>query len=148
MRALRRNGISLSGRQSHLFLWLLKKDPDGPRHDVERVVDVVVIVPGHLLCGTDLQFGNAESGPRRVVGPTLYFVEATRILHSLHPDCLRSLDYFDVGVADDLRPSCRFRFDLRLEVLGGADGDGKTDGGQAFLDLRPRENFFDLAIEL
>ena len=38
VRALRRDGISLSCRQSHLFLRTLEKDANGPRHDIERAV--------------------------------------------------------------------------------------------------------------
>src|SRR5262245_33015466 len=74
VRALRRNGISLSRRQSHLFLRTLKKDSNGPRHDIERVVDVGVIVPGHLLRRADLQFGDAKPWTRRVIGSPLRLV--------------------------------------------------------------------------
>src|SRR5262249_60680684 len=38
VRALRRDGISLPGRQSHLFLRTLKKDANGSGHDIERRV--------------------------------------------------------------------------------------------------------------
>src|SRR5262245_29401854 len=74
VRALRRNGISLSGRQSHLLLRTLKKDSNGPRHDIERVVDGGVIVPGHLLRRADLQFGDAKPWTRRVIGSPLRLV--------------------------------------------------------------------------
>src|SRR5262249_6236444 len=108
----------LSRRQPYFFFWILEEDANGSRHDVERVVDVVMIVPGHLLRGADLKLGDAKSRTHRMIGATLDLVERARIRHSLHGASPALFDCFDVRVANDLRPSCRFRLDLGLEFFG------------------------------
>src|SRR5262245_46718327 len=148
VRALRGHRIGLSRGEPYFFFWILEEDPNGSRHDVKRVVDVVMIVPGHLLRGADLKLGDAKPRTHRVVGATLHLVEPARIRHCLHGASSALFDSLDVRVANDLGPPCHFRFDLGLEFFGGADGDGKADCSQAFFHLGPGKNFIDFAIEL
>jgi hypothetical protein len=72
--ALRGDGKSLAPRQTHLFLRLLEKDSDYSLQDVERVVDIVVIMPGHLLRRAYLELGDAKARTRGVIGSTLDLV--------------------------------------------------------------------------
>src|SRR5262245_36728301 len=99
VRALRRHRIGPSRRQPYFFFWILEKDANSSRHDVERVVDVVMIVPGHLLGGADLKFGDAKPRTHRVIGVTLHLVERARISHSLHGASSTFCDYLYVRVA-------------------------------------------------
>src|SRR6266849_7949462 len=84
MRTSRRNRKNLTPRQTYVFLGLLEKYSNCSLHDIEGVMDVVVIMPGHLLCTAELQLRNPKTWASSVVGATLHFVEPTRILHSLH----------------------------------------------------------------
>jgi hypothetical protein len=72
--ALRGDGKSLAPRQTHLFLRLLEKDSDYSLQDVERVVDIVVIMPRHLLRRAYLELGDAKARTRGVIGSTLDLV--------------------------------------------------------------------------
>src|SRR6266478_9418259 len=101
---------------------MVEEDSNSSRHHVERVVDVVVVMPGHLLRRADLKLGDAKSWTHRVIGATLYLVERARIRHSLHGASSALFDCLDVRVADDLCPPCYF---------GGADGDRESDRSQA-----------------
>src|SRR5262245_45057534 len=74
VRALRGNGKSLASRQTHLFLRLLEKDSDCSFHDIERIVDIVVIMPRHLLSRAYLELADAKARARSVIGSTLYLV--------------------------------------------------------------------------
>src|SRR5260370_5058007 len=127
---------------------MLEKDSNSSRHDVERVVDVVVVMAGHLLRRADLKLGDAKSWTHRVIGATLYLVERARIRHSLHGASSALFDCLDVRVADDLCPPCYFGLDLGLKLFGGADGDRESDRSQARPHLRARQNFIDLSIKL
>src|SRR5437867_12012380 len=49
--------------------------------DVERVLDVVVIVPGYLLARTDLELGDPEARALGVTCPALDLVEVAGVLH-------------------------------------------------------------------
>src|SRR5262249_43098958 len=79
-----RYGIGLPALETHLLLGRLQKYPDCPVHDIERVMHVVVVMPGNLLGRADLQLGNAKAGTLRMIGATLHLIERARILHCLH----------------------------------------------------------------
>jgi hypothetical protein len=51
---------------------------------VERVLDVGVKMPGHLLGRGNLEFRDAETRSSGMFGPALDFVEITAILHRFH----------------------------------------------------------------
>ena len=74
MRPLRRHRIGLSRRQPHFFLGMLEEDANGPAHDIEGVMHVVVVMPGHLLLRADLELGNTKPRARRVIGAALHLV--------------------------------------------------------------------------
>src|SRR5438105_8092881 len=84
MRAARGGGERLAGSEAHLLLGFLQEDAQLAREHVERVGDVVVVMPGHLLHRRELQLGDAESRPRRVLGAPLYFVERACVLDRFH----------------------------------------------------------------
>src|SRR5882757_911547 len=71
VRALRGDRKSLTPRQTHLFLRLLEKDSDCSLQDIERVVDIVVIMPRHFLRRAYLELGDAKARTRGVIGSTL-----------------------------------------------------------------------------
>ena len=75
-----RDRKGLAWRQSHVFLGVLQKDADRSGHHIESVVDVVVIVPRHLLRGTDLQLHDAKTRTHGVMSAATplqeYFREA------------------------------------------------------------------------
>src|SRR5215469_14275592 len=75
-----RDRKGLAWRQSHVFLGVLQKDADRSNQHIECVMDVGVIVPRHLLGGTDLQLGYAKARARGVNSTALDFVEGARIL--------------------------------------------------------------------
>src|SRR5438128_5693127 len=89
MRAARSRGEGLPGGKAHLLLGLLQENAQVALQHVERVGDVVVVVPRHLLRRRELELGDAESRPRRVLGAPLYFVEMARVLDRFHA-CLLS----------------------------------------------------------
>jgi hypothetical protein len=72
--ALRGDGKGLASRQAHLFLRLLEKDSDYSLQDVERVMDIIVIMPRHLLRRAYLKLGDAKARTRGVIGSTLDLV--------------------------------------------------------------------------
>src|SRR5262249_47550904 len=90
MSAFRLHGIRLAGPQKHLFLVLLQKDTDRSCQDIECVANVAVVVPGHFLRGTDLQFGYAKAWTRGVIGAPLHFVQPARIFYRLRHCFIRS----------------------------------------------------------
>jgi hypothetical protein len=61
MRALGRHRISLSACQTHVLLRCLQEDPERALDHVERVVNVIVVMPRHLLARADLQLGDADA---------------------------------------------------------------------------------------
>ena len=61
-------GCPLTGR--YLFLRLLEKDSDCSLQDIERVVDIVVIMPRHFLRRAYLELGDAKARTRGVIGST------------------------------------------------------------------------------
>src|SRR5215472_6354186 len=83
------HSVGLAWHQSDLFLGVLQKDADRSSQYIERIMDVVVTVPRHLLGGTNLQLGDAKTRARGMNSAALDLVEGTGILHSLHvrPPC-------------------------------------------------------------
>src|SRR5437879_3881346 len=63
---------------------VLQKDADRSGHHIESIVDVVVIVPRHLLRGTDLQLRDTKTRAHGVIGAALDLVASTRIRYPLH----------------------------------------------------------------
>src|SRR5262249_999843 len=79
--------VGLARFEPHLFLGVPKKQPQASLEHVERVLDVVVIVPGHLLARPDLELRDPEARPLGVPSPALDLVEMTRVLHRVAFDC-------------------------------------------------------------
>src|SRR5260221_12831785 len=95
---------------------MLEKDSNSSRHHVERVVDVVVVMPGHLLRRADLKLGDGKSSRHRVIGAKLYLVERARIRHSLHRDSSALSVSHVVTVYEVLSPACNFVLHLVLTL--------------------------------
>jgi hypothetical protein len=84
MRATWSHGICITGAQLDLFFGLTQEEPDLALDNIERILDMAVRMPGHLLSWRDLEFADAESGPFGVVGPALNFVEMAGVLEWFH----------------------------------------------------------------
>src|SRR5712692_7990164 len=91
VRALRPDRERLAGPEAHLLLGIAQEDADLPLEHVEGVLDVVVVMPGHLLLRRDLQLVDAEAGALRVERAPLDFVEMARVLHRFHDGLLESI---------------------------------------------------------
>src|SRR5438552_2486125 len=84
VRAARLDRVRVAGAEPDLLLGIAQEEPEVSLQHVERVLDMVVIVPGHLLGLRELDLGNAKAGPRRVLGPVLDLVEMAAILDRFH----------------------------------------------------------------
>src|SRR2546426_12701446 len=84
VRAARLDRVRVAGAEPNLLLGVAQEEPEVSLQHVERVLDIVVIVPGHLLGGGNLDLGDAETRPRGVLGPVLDLVEMTAILDRFH----------------------------------------------------------------
>ncbi len=71
-------------RGAIFLLGLAQEDPDSPLEHVERVLDIAVVVPGHLLLRGDLELVDAKPGPRSMTGPALHFIQMSRVLDRFH----------------------------------------------------------------
>src|SRR5258706_6213802 len=90
MRAPRRGGEGLARAQADFLLGLLQESAQLTLQDVERVCNVVVVMPGDLLLGGELELGDAKARPRGVLGAALDFIEMARVLDRFHdPSCRR-----------------------------------------------------------
>src|SRR2546422_3775922 len=84
VRAAGLDRVRVAGAEPDLLLGIAQEEPEVSLQHVERVLDIVVIVPGHLLGGGNLDLGDAETRPRGVLGPVLDLVEMTAILDRFH----------------------------------------------------------------
>src|SRR6266850_4271521 len=84
VRAARLDRVRVAGAEPNLLLGIAQEEPEVSLQHVERVLDMVVIVPGHPLGLRKLDLGNSKAGPRRVLRPALDFVEMAGILHRFH----------------------------------------------------------------
>src|SRR5262249_13013406 len=80
----RRDRVGLAGAEANLLLEITQEEPNSSLQDVERVLDVGVIVPGHFLARRDLKLGDAKAWTLGVARPALDLVEMARILHAFH----------------------------------------------------------------
>src|SRR5438093_4749070 len=76
--------VGLAGAEAYFRLWVAEEQAQAAFQDVERVLDVVVVVPGHLLAGADLELLDPEPRPLGVPCAALDFVEVARVLHGFH----------------------------------------------------------------
>src|SRR6185436_8174375 len=95
--------VGLPGPQAHVLLGLAQKYPQIPTENIKGVLHIVVVVPGHLLSGRNLQFGDAKAGPRSVLGSALDFIEIARVFHCLHGSSGRRISSPPSGAARRLR---------------------------------------------
>src|SRR5712691_4512733 len=91
VRALRPDRERLAGPDAHLLLGVAQEDADLPLEHVEGVLDVVVVMPGHLLLRRDLQLVDAEAGALRVERSPFDLIEMARVLHRFHDGLLESI---------------------------------------------------------
>src|SRR5258708_28627403 len=88
MRAPRRGDEGLARAQADFLLGLLQENAQLALQDVERVGDVVVVVPADLLLRRELQLGDAESRPRRVLSPAFDLARTALVPDRFHaPSC-------------------------------------------------------------
>src|ERR1041385_4140202 len=86
VRAFRPHREHLAGSEADFLLGIAEEDADLSIEDVEGVLDVVVIVPGHFLLRRDLNLVDPEAGALGMRGPPLDFVEMARVFHRFHDD--------------------------------------------------------------
>src|SRR5262249_51124705 len=70
--------------EPHLLLGFTQEEPELSRDDVERILNMAVAVPGHLLCRRELEFGDAEARSLGMVRPALDGIEMARVLDRFH----------------------------------------------------------------
>ncbi|OAF12411.1 hypothetical protein AYJ54_06170 [Bradyrhizobium centrolobii] len=58
---------SLAHAKTHLLVRIARGDADFATDHIKGVLNFVVIMPGHFLRWADLQFGDPETRPRRVI---------------------------------------------------------------------------------
>src|SRR5262245_36003804 len=80
--------VGLAGLQPDFLLRLAQEQTHAALEHVKGVLDVVVIVPGHLLAGTDLQLRDPEARTLGVSRAALDLVEMARVLDGLHGQVL------------------------------------------------------------
>src|SRR5256885_2122615 len=115
VRAAGLDRVRVAGAEPDLLLGIAQEEPEVSLQHVERVLDIVVIVPGHLLDLRKLDLGDAETRPRGVLGAALDFVEMTAILDRFHGVLsLRSTFGSPMGI-DSPAPSRGRRAELALE---------------------------------
>lgn len=71
MRTARPDGIGVAGTEPHLLLGLPQEQSEASLQDVERILDLAVAVPRHVLVRRDLEFGDAETQPLGMQRPAL-----------------------------------------------------------------------------
>src|SRR5262245_763072 len=81
VRALGARGVGLARPEPHFLLRILQEDAQLALQHVERVLHVVVIVPGHLLRLGELELLDAEAGAGGVLRAALDFVQVAAVLH-------------------------------------------------------------------
>jgi hypothetical protein len=88
VRATRPDTVSIAGAEPRYFLRLAQREPEMPLDDVERILDVAVAMPRHLLRRRNPEFTNAEAGPLGITSPALHLIKMARIINrfraSLH----------------------------------------------------------------
>src|SRR5881396_3756270 len=84
MRPSRPNHVRLARSEPYLVLRIAHEDPQLALEHVERVLDVRVEMPRHLLRGRDLQLVDPKPRTLRVPRATLDFIECARVLDALH----------------------------------------------------------------
>src|SRR5262249_27002350 len=99
----------LARLQRHVLLRLLHEDADRSLQHVERVLHIVVVVPGHLLRLRDLQLADAESRPLRMQRPALDLVELARVLQCFHSVLAWSPEYRSAAPAARIAGTSRMR---------------------------------------
>src|SRR5207245_3723845 len=73
--------VRLAGPEAHFLLRIAQEQAQAALQDVERVLDLVVIVPGHLLARADLELRDSKARTLGMPGPALDLVEMTRVPH-------------------------------------------------------------------
>src|SRR2546430_13501146 len=84
VRAAGPDRVRVAGAEPDLLLRIAQEEPEVSLQHVERVLDIVVIVPGHLLGRGNLDLGDAKTRPRSVLGAALDFVEMGAVLYRFH----------------------------------------------------------------
>src|SRR5439155_4186242 len=79
-----RDRVRLAGAELHLLLGIAQEEPDLTLEDVERVLGMAVVVPGHPLARGDLKLGDSKTRALGVTGTPLHLVEVARVLHRFH----------------------------------------------------------------
>src|SRR2546423_7098294 len=113
VRAFRAHRKCLAGSEADFLLGIAEEDADLSLQDVERVLDVVVVMPGHFLLRRDLNLVDPEAGALGVRGPPLDLVEMARVLNRFHEDPLESKSPGTQYIAAETKGSCRLRYGFR-----------------------------------
>src|SRR5437899_3286563 len=113
VRAFRPHRECLAGSEADFLLGIAEEDADPSMEDVERVLDIVVVVPGHFLLRGDLNLVDPEAGAFGVRGPPLDLVQMARVLQRFHDDPLESKIPRRQYIAAEGRGSCGLRYGFR-----------------------------------
>ena len=84
VRPARPNRIGVTGAEMHLLLGLAQEELEASLNDVERILNMGMVMPRHLLGRRDLEFGNAEAGPLGMMSPALDYIELAGVLDWFH----------------------------------------------------------------
>src|SRR3989449_6896996 len=90
VRAFRPDGERFAGPEANFLLGVAQEDADRSPEHVERVLDIVVVMPGYFLVRRDLNLVDPKAGAFGMRGPSLDFVEMTRVFHRFHDELLES----------------------------------------------------------
>src|SRR5207249_255652 len=82
MRPALAHRVRLAGPEAHFLLRIAQEQAHVALQDVERVLDLAVVVPGHLLARSDLQLRDSKARALGMPGPALDLVEMTRVPHA------------------------------------------------------------------
>ena len=84
VRAARWDGIGITGAEPHLLLGFAQEDSELSLDDVERILDIAVVMPGYCLRRRNLEFVDAEAGPFGMAGTALDFVMLAGVFDWFH----------------------------------------------------------------
>ena len=84
VRTARSDRIGIPRAKPHLLLRFAQEQPDPSLDDVERILNIAVEMPRHLLRRRDLKLADAETRPLCMTNATLYLIKMARIFDWLH----------------------------------------------------------------
>src|SRR5207302_2293326 len=125
VRAARLDRVRVAGAEPDLLLGIAQEKPEVSLQHVERVLDIVVIVPGHLLGVGNLDLGDAETRPRSVLGPALDLVETVAVFHRFHGDPLSGAPFQSTRMPESCTTLATFAISRLISAANSAGVPGE-----------------------